>query len=257
MDPSLPFSRPYRVRFDEAGADGHARVSTLVRYIQDLAWQHSDAVGFDRPWYAVRGLGWLVRGQELEVLRDAWYGEQLTLTTQVIGWRRMWARRRCEVAREDGTPLVRAHIDWVLLDVTAGRPVRIPKEIEAFAPEAAAFTPVRVDLPEAPPDATRVPTGVRASDVDPLGHLNNAGYLDLLEEALLTATGTGLRAPTTLRLEYLQPATPGTPLESVLWATEGGWAYRLVDPSGPTDLLRATAGRSGQAAELPRPTNRS
>ncbi len=82
------------MRFDEAGADGHARVSSLVRYVQDLAWQHSDAVGFDRAWYAARGLGWLVRGLELEVLGDAWHGDVLTLTTQVIGWRRMWARRR-------------------------------------------------------------------------------------------------------------------------------------------------------------------
>ena len=62
MDLSLPFARPYRVRFDEAGADGCARPSAIVRYLQDLAWHHSEAAGLDRAWYAARNMGWLVHG---------------------------------------------------------------------------------------------------------------------------------------------------------------------------------------------------
>ncbi len=143
MDPSLPFSRPYRVRFDEAGPDGLARPSALVRYLQDLAWQHSEAAGFDRSWYAARGFGWLVRGLELELAGTAGYGETVTVTTRITGWRRMWCRRLTEILGADGHLVARARIDWVLLDM-AGRPVRIPAEIEAFAPHAESFTPTRV-----------------------------------------------------------------------------------------------------------------
>ena len=42
----------YRVRFDEAGPDGLAPDVGLMRYAQDVAWQHSTALGFDRAWYA-------------------------------------------------------------------------------------------------------------------------------------------------------------------------------------------------------------
>src|SRR4051812_35975653 len=57
----------YRVRFDEAGPDGRMRTSALLRYAQDVAWRHSEQLGFDRAWYVARGLGWVVRGCELEV----------------------------------------------------------------------------------------------------------------------------------------------------------------------------------------------
>ena len=44
---------PFRVRFDEAGPDGHVRTSTLLRYAQDLAAFHSAERGFDRDHYDV------------------------------------------------------------------------------------------------------------------------------------------------------------------------------------------------------------
>ena len=58
------FPAPFRVRFDEAAPDGLVRTSALLRYAQDLAWQHSDAKGFDRVWYAGRDVTWLVRTAE-------------------------------------------------------------------------------------------------------------------------------------------------------------------------------------------------
>ena len=61
-------SAPYRVRFDEAAPDGLLRTSVLLRYAQDLAWYHSAERGFDRAWYAERGLTWLARAAEVAVL---------------------------------------------------------------------------------------------------------------------------------------------------------------------------------------------
>lgn len=238
MDPALPFTLPYRVRFDEAGADGLARPSSLVRYLQDLAWQHSAAAGFDRGWYSARGLGWLVRGLELELTGAAGYGEAIAITTRITGWRRMWCRRLTELAGPDGSLIARARTDWVLLDAT-GRPVRIPTEIAAFAPHAETFTPTRVDLPEPPTDATTIADVVRSAAVDPMGHLNNAAYLDLVVDAA-SAAGRPVKAGTRLRLEYLAPALPGMSLSVVAWPIDDGLAVRLRERGGSADLLRAT-----------------
>ena len=38
---------------------------SLLRYAQDLAWFHSASRGFDRDWYAERGLTWLARAAEV------------------------------------------------------------------------------------------------------------------------------------------------------------------------------------------------
>jgi len=238
MDPTLPFVRPYRIRFDEAGADGLVRPSALVRYLQDLAWQHSEAAGFDRAWYTAHGWGWLVRGLELELRGTTGYGETLSVSTRITGWRRMWCRRLTEITSAAGDPVARARIDWVLLDMT-GRPVRIPAEIEAFAPGAETFTPVRVDLPVPPSDAVVVASAVRTADIDPMAHLNNAAYLDLVAEAAL-ACDRPAGAGTTLRLEYLQPALPGMALTLTAWPTGPSLAVRLRETGGSADLLRAT-----------------
>ena len=73
-----------------------------------------------------------------------------------------------------------------------------------------------------------------------MGHVNNAAYVDYLEESLLAAGGAAasLRAaiPRRLRLEYLAPATPGAELRASLWpdpsAVDGRWAWRLADAAG-------------------------
>jgi len=66
--------RGYRVRFDEAGPDGNLRTGGYLRFAQDLAWIHSQSAGFDRAWYDERGLFWLVRGVELDVLDHVRFG---------------------------------------------------------------------------------------------------------------------------------------------------------------------------------------
>ena len=90
------YATGYRVRFDEAGSDGRIRTSALLRYASDIAWRHSEDLGFDRTWYTERGRWWVVRAMELELLVPVTMGWTLRLATAVIGHRKIWARRRGE-----------------------------------------------------------------------------------------------------------------------------------------------------------------
>ena len=60
-----------------------------------MAWRHSEEAGFGRDWYDERAMHWLVRNVSLSLYRPVTYGDVLTIGTEVIGWRRVWARRRC------------------------------------------------------------------------------------------------------------------------------------------------------------------
>lgn len=80
---------PFRIRFDECGRDGLIRDSTLLRYAQEAAWVHSESAGFDRAWYAGRGLTWLVSSAELAVDSAMEHGESIIVSTEVIEWRRV------------------------------------------------------------------------------------------------------------------------------------------------------------------------
>ena len=239
----------YRIRFDECGPDGRARTSSVLRYAQDVAWIHSDLLGFDRAWYAARGLAWVVRAVELAILAPIPLGSVLDLSTEVAGFRKVWARRRSD-GRLAGSsePVLWAHTDWVMTDTARGVPGRIPAEIQSgFLATVAGFDPGRVPLAPTPESAAVLELTARPQDLDPMGHVNNAAYVDYLEESLLAAGGTAaaLRAaiPRRIRLEYLAPATPGVELRASLWrdASAGTerWAWRLVDAGG-RNLAHAT-----------------
>jgi acyl-ACP thioesterase len=237
---SKGFSAPYRVRFDEAGPDGLLRTSAVLRYAQDLAWVHSADLGFDRAWYAEQRLTWLVRAAELAVTAPIAVGATLTATTRVVGFRRVWSRRRTEFVDADGRPLAWIHIDWVLLDAR-GAPTRIPPVFQEISrAPAATFGLARVSLGDSPADAYRHRFSVRPQELDPLDHANNAVYADWLEEAVIAAGDVdATRAiPRVARLEYALPAEAGASVESVAWASDGGWSYRLLGSDGG-DRLRA------------------
>ena len=237
---------PYRVRFDECGPDGVARTSTLLRYAQDVAWIHSERLGFDRDWYTARGLAWVVRTVELVLLLPVTLNATVAVSTRVVGVRRVWARRRTEIRLPDNSLAMWGHTDWVIIDAR-GLPVRIPSEIStATDMPADGFEPGRVRLPAPPPDAAVTRVDVRPQDLDPMAHVNNAAYVDYLEDALLAAGGDAAdvvaRPARTIRIEYLLPAPPRATLTAAVWrdAVEGlpGWAWRLTDAEG-SDIARA------------------
>ncbi len=233
-------SAPYRVRFDECRPDGRIRTSVLLRYTQDLAGYHSDRRGFGRAWYAERGITWLVRAAEVEVLEPIGIGAELVGTTQVAGWRRVWARRRTDFRDADGTLVAEVRIDWVLLDAR-GVPTRIPAEFEpAFGAAPTSVGLLRVDLGEvpaaaAPLDAHGPPAGAR-----PDGSRQQRGLRGLARRG---DPGRGRRRRRSGRSRGWRGwNTPGRPRPARRSASRSGadgeaWSCRLADADG--DLLRA------------------
>ena len=242
VETTLPmrYAADYRVRFDEATPRGQLRGSALLGYVQDVAWRHSEALGFSRAWYLGKGVAWLVRAVEARLLAPIADGEVVTLTTRLTGSRKVMARRETNVTGAGGELRALVLIDWVMTD---GRvPIRIPVELERAPIDGPGpFAPIRVDLAPASPDASVLRFSPRLRELDPLNHANNGVYLDWLEEAVIAAGADGESAaaglPRRYRMEYLRPAERGAALVSSAWRDGPGWAYRLSDDDG-ADLLR-------------------
>ena len=236
----------YRVRFDEAGPDGLVRASALLRYAQDVAWRHSEHLGFDREWYQARGLGWVVRGLELELREPIPMGHTLRVSTAVVGHRRIWARRLGACHLADGRLAATVTTDWVLLD-SRSRVVRIPADFGvAFTNPEVRSEIIRVPAPAGTPSHS-LALRVRTSELDPLDHVNNAVYVDWLDEALLDAGWPALAvasdsgADRPVRIEYLASAARGDDAEVELHGEPATWTAVIRRADG-LELVRATNG---------------
>ena len=249
--PPLRIEQRYRVRFDEATPDGLAKTSALLGFLQDVAWRHSEIFGFARAWYADRGLAWVVRAIDIRLAAPIRDGDELWVSTRILGFRRVMARRESELRAADGTSAGVVVVDWAMTDGHA--PVRVPGEITAIpGVERSSFVPTRVDLPPIPPDARQLDIVPRLREMDPMGHANNGVYLDWLDEAVTAAGGADdvRAAARRYRVEYLRAAGRGLGLRSIAWRDGPGWAWRLEDVAG--DLVRGRLDRVRHEAE-PRP----
>ena len=242
----LPYRmvRPYRVRFEEATAAETMRTAIYLAWAADIAWQHSTALVFGRDWYAARDLFWLVRAVKLDVLRPIRTYENVLVTTEVTGYRRIAARRHSNVFDASRGLLARLEIDWVMIN-ERGVPTRVPDQMREFiADRSATFDMMKVSLPETPPDAAEMAFGVRRRDLDPLDHVNNSVYIDYFEEALETAGQGSLLTmiPRRYEIDFVASAGRGDRLLGRTWPLDGGRACRLSRVDG-TEIFRAKVTR--------------
>ncbi len=236
------FVQRFAVRFDECARDGAARASAVLRYVIETAFAHSTAEGFPLAWYDARGLYWLVRRARLDLHHAASYGTLLEVTTQVVAFRRIWARRRNTIQDRTGRRLGDVTIDWIFTD-RGGNPTRVVPEMIAAFPDLSERVEIeRLDIGAVP--ASLQPQGflVPAHQTDPRGHMNSAAYLDLFEDALVGLGVDPQKRPVTYDLEYLRPVVPGEVLNRYVWAEPRGWTMVGTTPMGvPVVKGRRTA----------------
>ncbi len=237
------FTLRFRVRFDECAPDSTARASALLRYVIETAFAHSTHEGFPLTWYDSRGLYWLVRYVRLDLDHPVPYGTFLDVTTEVVGFRRIWARRRNTIQDAAGRVVGVITVDWIFTN-REGNPTRIVPEMEAAFPGLARPLEMeRLDLGDPPPTTRAQEYIVPAHQVDPRGHMNSAAYLDVFEDALVGMSVQAQERPATYELEYRVGVQLGNLLQRFIWAEPSGWAMLIAIPAGlPVAKGRRKAG---------------
>ncbi|MCB0200954.1 MAG: thioesterase family protein [Anaerolineae bacterium] len=263
----LTAQRTYRVRFHDCDVNQIVRGASWLRYMQEAAFAASDAVGYTEERYRAIHRIWLIRETVIEILHPLRYGDSVQITTWVDDFHRVRSRRAYEMRDSQSQMMVAtAYTDWVLLDLETGWPAVIPDEmIAAFTPDQApSKTLARRRFPAPPPipaSAHRQQQTVQWRDLDSAGHVNNAVYVDYIEDAArqdLAALGwpsgrlndLGLDVAThRLHMEYRLPALLGDELIITTWAAEisedAGMRYTTVTRALDDELLfqaRATWG---------------
>lgn len=125
---------------DEIDDLGHVSNIAYVRWVQDVARAHSEALGFGVAAYRDLGVIFVVRRHEIEYLRPAYAGDRIVLRTWIDSWKAATSVRMTSIMRmaqqgegEIEIELARARTLWALVSTDTGRPRRIPDAIlQAF-----------------------------------------------------------------------------------------------------------------------------
>jgi acyl-ACP thioesterase len=177
---------------------------------------------------------WVVRHIRIEVLAPPVGDDSVELETWSSGRGALAAARRMSLTGDRGG---RVELDsvWIHLGPDA-RPARI-EDFGPYADSAAGRTiSTRLELPEPREGARRRPWPLRRTDVDVLGHVNNAAYWHAVEERLAESKLDPSR-PLRARLDHHHPLDLGDDVELAEVSAPGRLSLAFV----VGDVARAVA----------------
>lgn len=175
------FRHIYTTRYDESDYTGSLTPAAFVRYLQDIAMLDAEDARLEGDNY------WVARRTVLSFAAPVQMHTLLELTTYGIGFTRITAQRGYEAriaGEESSEPVISARTLWVYVD-GRGRPARLPERInQIWLPDGPSPQHAEAPWPPFPqsvPDV--VPYTVRYSDTDRMKHMNNAAYVEVLDDA--------------------------------------------------------------------------
>jgi acyl-ACP thioesterase len=194
---------PVRPGLADCAPTGRVRLDALARFVQDIAYADAEDARLSQR------VAWVVRRTRMRVERFPRFGERLELATFCSGLGRMWAERRTTISGDAGGDVDVVSL-WVHLDPLSGRPMPLTEEEIAIWGESTAGRKVTARLHHPSPQGTEdsSPWRFRATECDLAAHINNAAYLQPLEEELI-GSGDGELESIDLEIEYRSPAQPG------------------------------------------------
>jgi acyl-ACP thioesterase len=175
------FTSERRVRLGDTTPRGRLRLDAIARYLQDVAEDDANDAGWPES------IGWLLRRCAVTMGQFPSLGERLRLETFCSASAAKWAERTTTITGDAGGS-VQASAIWIAVDASTGRPTRVGELFErVYAPSTdGRRASVRLVLP--PPRSEVVAEArnwpLRASDMDVLGHVNNAISWAAVEDEL-------------------------------------------------------------------------
>lgn len=135
------FADPFLHRNDVAAEHiddlQHTNNTVYVRWCEETAWAHSQALGLNISNYRELDRAMAVVEGHYRYLRASGLGDSVETATWIINWdRRLTMTRHFQVRRiEDGSTLLRARVRFACIEISSGRPKRLPKEfLDGYGP---------------------------------------------------------------------------------------------------------------------------
>jgi acyl-ACP thioesterase len=204
--------------------------ASACNFCQEAAGTHAEELGVGIDAMSSQGVAWILSRMSLVLDRRPARGEKVVVRTWPIGSARLFVHRDYELSDSSGAIIGRGRSAWLIIDTERGRPRR-PEPLIGGLPQNEG----REALPDGVPALEEAPGLARAysrtaaySDLDYNGHVNNARYVQWVQDALAAdalASAGGFR----LDINYLSEVRAGTSV-SIFGAAvpaDGGVLHRV------------------------------
>lgn len=196
----------YRVRLSDADATGRLRLDAVARYLQDAAIDDVEETDWGAPEHL-----WVLRSVRIDVIEPFLADSVVDVVTWGSSFSSLAAGRRWSLSGDAGGT-IEVDSTWIHLGPDA-RPARIGHGFDGYAEAAQGrVASTKLTLAAPPTDGRRSAWQLRATDVDRMGHVNNAAYWAAVEHRLLEHE-PDLRRPHRARLDYRHPVDLGERVE--------------------------------------------
>ncbi len=125
-----PFVIDIVVQPEDIDGLGHANNAVYVSWLERCAWRHSQSLGLDLAEYRRLDRAMAVLRHEIDYLASAYEGDQLQLATWIVeSDQRLKMTRHFQLKRPaDDLTLLRAQTTFVCIELSSGKPKRMPAE---------------------------------------------------------------------------------------------------------------------------------
>lgn len=168
-------------------ASWRLKPAAFMDLAQEAAGLHAVYLGFGYDDLIKKQTAWILSRVNVKFIDTPLWREDVTLTTWHKGFNRLFFLRDFIMTDKEGRERVKATTSWLVLDLKTRSMVRDPQLLEdgTICSENAIETPAdKIRMPrevEAEPVYEHV---VGYSDVDMLGHANNAMYMQWAMDAV-------------------------------------------------------------------------
>ena len=110
----------------------HTNNTVYVHWCQEAAWAHSKQLGLDIERYKELDRAMAITYSEYKYLQASNVGDKVKIGTWIVSWdKKLTMKREFQIIREDGATLLRGAMHFACIEISTGKPRRLPKEFIA------------------------------------------------------------------------------------------------------------------------------
>ena len=240
MEQNGVWSEDIKIRAFMVDRKREANVVAIQNMCQEVAGNHANFRQLGFEGMQVRGLAWVLNRLKIKVFQFPKWTETVTVKTWVSQMQ-PFSHRHFQIILPDteGVILANIYTIWIPIDVVTKRPKRVVDfemplhEVvyDCEIPEKFVFTEGGIFSSE---------RQVQYSDLDMLGHVNNAKYVEWLLDDFYKNNNYG--KPKILEINYLGEVFEGATVQIYAQKEEREVVYTVKNKEDGREVIRAKLG---------------